>query len=226
MDARTGLWAGVGTAVVVAVAMTCGVALSSTRALADHAGTALADTAVVVHGTPGATAETDTDRAGKPETVSAPAPKDIGDARDEASTRETSQADSTSPRQESTGASDDADRSRTDSSKTSETAKTADRSDAPRPQSTGKATDSDRSRWTGGDAATDPARIGEQLRDRLREFTETWKKHAADRTDRPSRFIDDNTAVDRTDEDSGSWHHRHSLGHQKEQSPRSPDNGD
>lgn len=91
MDARTALLAGAGTAVVAAVAVTCGMAFSGASALADRAGAPLEGTAVVVHGQPGAaTVAVPEDESRVPETVSPPAPKDIAQSRESDATPPTS----------------------------------------------------------------------------------------------------------------------------------------
>ena len=221
MDARTALWAGTGTAVVMAVAMSCGVALGSARALADRPGAALAGTAVVVHGNPTSTAAPRSSVDGRPETVSAPAPKDIGSSHDEA---ETDQSVYT-PTTES---------ARTESSR-------SDSSVAPSPTPSTNQTVPREAARTGARKPTSsatPAPSGAAKPDRtqsdrpgrsdqkLRELAETWKKRLAERTDRSLRHFDEWTSVNRTDEHSGSRHPRLRPGSQKEQSPRSPDNGD
>jgi len=225
VDARTALLAGTGTAVTIAIAMTCGVALSSASALADRPGTVLHGTAVVVPGSPEPTTTHADD--GAPETVAAPAPKDIGETKhDDASAPETTAPVARSTEKKPTSG----DSSAASKSTTSKGAAEKDASTSDSPPD-GKADDEAPTGTHGSDDAASRTADGiAGFRERIRALIERWEQRQAERTAQIDDWRDQQTAkkssVTPTKESSGSGHPRDRSGRQKGQSHRSPDDRD
>ena len=222
MDARAALLMGTGTAVVLAVAMTCGVALSSASALADRPGTVLHGTAVVVPGSPEPTSTaTSSARAEAPETVAAPAPKDIGGANDDAPKTTTPVAGGAETKSSSGSAG-------TSKSSAEKGASTSDAAKADTSEESEEKDSTTAHRWSGGAArsADDIARF----RERMRALVERWEQRQAENAARKSEWLSHQTqkksSVTTTEESSGSGHPRDRSGSQKGQSHRSPDDRD
>ncbi|UUT35572.1 hypothetical protein [Microbacterium elymi] len=102
MDARAALLIGGGTAVAASVAIASVLALTSASALADRAGSPMADSAIVVPGQPSA-APTHSPAAARAETVPAPEPKDIAVAPVKADPTAKSDASTSADRSAQTG---------------------------------------------------------------------------------------------------------------------------
>jgi len=219
VDARAALLAGTGTAVALAVAMTCGVALSSASALADKPGTVLRGTAVVVPGSPQPTT-TSSAADGAPETVAAPAPKDIGETHDDvAAPKKTVSAGGGTETKAGSGSSDAAKTAAEKKASTADTAKagkTDDKGSSDVRHADGTAA------WSADDAA--------QFRERMRALVERWERRQAEIGTRANEWREQQTqkesSVGTTEEDSGSVHPRDRSGLQKGQSHRSPDDRD
>jgi len=216
--------AGTGAAVAVAVAMTCGVAVSSAGALADKPGTVLRDSAVVVPGSPAPTSPPDADD-GAPETVAAPAPRDIGGTHNEsAPTKETA----TAPVAGEQGANDASELPEADSpaGPDHDAGSTAGDAATSAPTRTTDASASDDS----GDDAAWMAEEGTHFRERMRELVERWEKREAKKNthvgEQFTQKAHKDPSADTTEENSGSGHPRDRSGWQKGQSHRSPDDRD
>ncbi len=221
MDARTALLSSAGAAIVIAVGVTCGVALTSANALANRRAMPIADAAIVVQGHAGTATASSGPADGEAETVPAPAPKDIAAPKDTAPAA----PKTTTPQQRpSAGGANGV--------KTAEAAAPA--------KETATGTDS-RAHTSIGEKAAVPPLVGEKdttagrakalesaardaaekVRDRLRALVERWSaQQESQRTGRTT------FSVGETDIDSGSRYPRPRSGSEEGQSQRSPDDSD
>nr|WP_274638028.1 hypothetical protein [Microbacterium bovistercoris] len=226
MDARAALLIGGGTAVAASVAIASVLALTSATALADRAGSPMADSAIVVPGQPSA-APTHSPAAARAETVPAPEPKDIAVARNVApvTTDPTVKSDTSTSVDRSAPAGPakaPAAKSHAPAHRAAE--KGAENAANPRPAASHRPSrphDRDGS-WSAqqDDAGAAWTRAREQMTDEQQRMLQRWRDDVAEQLRRMK------TTADEAMKGSGSGSPRVWTGQQKEQSPRSPDRGD
>ncbi|QAY60940.1 hypothetical protein ET475_13710 [Microbacterium protaetiae] len=229
MDARAALLVGTGTAVAAAVAMTCGFALTSASALADKAGSPVADAVIIVHGHPDATAAP-APAATAPETVAAPAPKDIAappvttqPRSEQTSTTKTQAPDTRSDAKKADTAQNDA--KAADAAKAAAASKAAAQAKA---EAAAKKSEAAKQTAAGRETAHTGGKVSDataaRIRDRLEQLAKKWQERLGEH----SRYTNNVTknSVDSTEWNSGSGHPRLRSGSQKGQSHSSPDSGD